>query len=291
MRSAMNRSRSGLIIRPSVETRNHDGSVLHAGGPARSVKLPPAMGFCRRSASTCRVQAISSASEVSGSCTATTWWPRRCRMAITRLQLDPSTHAPCTSSTLAFGRPLPVPAGVASAAGARPEVCTAAKPANAAVPFNTARRVGVPVGSLLEALGSQAAESTHATLNRPKQAVNQALHKRVDWTMPSASLAMAIPDVGVGPRPKRCRDELVHRCHWPSDRRPGTLALLLPGVSEIRLTTSVWRNHWWNAPFHFTAGQAPRLLPDLLPQSVPTPESLHRAASTLAPLPPQRISP
>ena len=178
MRSAMNRSRSGLIIRSPVETRNHDGSVLHAGGPARSVKLPPAMGFCSRSASTCRVQAISSASEVSGSCTATTWWPRRCRKAITRLQLDPSTHAPCTSSTLAFGRPLPVPAGAASAAEARPEVCTAAKPANAAVPFNTARRVGVPVGSLLEALGSQAAESTHATLNRPKQAVNQALHKR-----------------------------------------------------------------------------------------------------------------
>lgn len=96
---------------------------------------------------------------------------------MTRLQLDPSTHAPCTSSTLAFGCPLLVPAGAASAAGARPEAWTAARPANAAVPFNTARRVGVPIGSLPEALGSQAAERSHATLNRPKQAVSPTLRE------------------------------------------------------------------------------------------------------------------
>jgi hypothetical protein len=36
MRSAMNRSRSGLIIRSWVETRNHDGNLFHAGGPAGS---------------------------------------------------------------------------------------------------------------------------------------------------------------------------------------------------------------------------------------------------------------
>jgi hypothetical protein len=88
----------------------------------------------------------------------------------------PINPCPVHQQHVGFRRPLLVPAGAASAAGARPEVCTAARPANAAVPFNTARRVGVPVGSLLEALGSQAAESTHATLNRPKQAVNQALH-------------------------------------------------------------------------------------------------------------------
>ena len=46
MRSAMNRSRSGLIIRSWVETRNHDGRVFHAGGPAGSMKLLAAMGFC-----------------------------------------------------------------------------------------------------------------------------------------------------------------------------------------------------------------------------------------------------
>jgi hypothetical protein len=29
-----------------VETRNHDGNVFHAGGPAGSVKLLAAIGFC-----------------------------------------------------------------------------------------------------------------------------------------------------------------------------------------------------------------------------------------------------
>lgn len=53
---------------------------------------------------------------------------------MTRLQLDPSTHAPCTSRTLAFGYPLLVPARAAFAAEARPEACTAAKPASAALP-------------------------------------------------------------------------------------------------------------------------------------------------------------
>jgi hypothetical protein len=56
--------------------------------------------------------------------------------------------APCTSSTLAFAWPLLAPAGAASAAEARPEAWAAAKPARAAVPFNTARRV-VPIGFLL----------------------------------------------------------------------------------------------------------------------------------------------
>jgi hypothetical protein len=46
MRAAMNRSRSGLIIRSWVETRNHDGSLFHAGGPAGSVKALAAIGFC-----------------------------------------------------------------------------------------------------------------------------------------------------------------------------------------------------------------------------------------------------
>jgi hypothetical protein len=41
MRAAMNRSRSGLIIRSWVETRNHDGSVVHAGGPAGSNHRKP----------------------------------------------------------------------------------------------------------------------------------------------------------------------------------------------------------------------------------------------------------
>src|SRR5438034_4777030 len=93
-------------------------------------------------------------------------------MAMTWLQLDPSTHAPWTSSTLALGCPPPVRAGVACAGSARPEAWTAARPANAAVPFNTARRVGLPIGSRLEVLGFEAAESSHATLNRPKRAVN-----------------------------------------------------------------------------------------------------------------------
>jgi hypothetical protein len=37
-RSAMNRSRSGLISRTPVETRNHDGNLRHASGPAGSAK-------------------------------------------------------------------------------------------------------------------------------------------------------------------------------------------------------------------------------------------------------------
>jgi hypothetical protein len=32
------------------------------------------------------------------------------------------------------------------------------------------------------------------------------------------------------------------------------LESLLSGVGEIRLITSVQRTHWWNAPFHLTAG-------------------------------------
>jgi hypothetical protein len=46
----------------------------------------------------------------------------------------------------------------------------------------------VPIGSLLEALGFEAAERNHAALHCPKQAVNQTVDKRLDWTMPSASL-------------------------------------------------------------------------------------------------------
>jgi hypothetical protein len=40
---------------------------------------------------------------------------------MTRLQLDPSTRAPCTSGTSAFGRPPLVPAGAACTASARAE--------------------------------------------------------------------------------------------------------------------------------------------------------------------------
>src|SRR6266540_3919012 len=119
MRAAMNRSRSGLIIRSWVDTRNHDGSVFHAGGPARSVKLLAAIGFC-------------TAARTRASSTGRSWAKK---------------------------------------------VGTAARPANAAVPFNTARRVGAPIGSLPEALGSQAAERSHATLNRPKQAVSPTLRE------------------------------------------------------------------------------------------------------------------
>src|SRR3954452_25437982 len=48
IRAAMKRSRSGLIIRSRVETRNHDGTVLHAGGPAGSAKHLAAIGFAPR---------------------------------------------------------------------------------------------------------------------------------------------------------------------------------------------------------------------------------------------------
>src|SRR5262245_35925872 len=90
-------------------------------------------------------------------------------MAVTLFQLDPSTHAPCTSSTLAL-RPL-VPAGAASAAEARPEVCAAATPAIAAAPFNTVRRVGVPIGSSLTRSASRLL-SNHAFLEYPKPSIN-----------------------------------------------------------------------------------------------------------------------
>jgi len=66
---------------------------------------------------------------------------------MTRLQLDPSTLAPWTSSTLAgvpLGCPLLVLAGVAGVAGVAGT--GSAGPASVAVPFNTARRVGGPIG-------------------------------------------------------------------------------------------------------------------------------------------------
>jgi hypothetical protein len=94
------------------------------------------------------------------------------------------------------------------------------------------------------------------------------------------------PRVPCGPRPKRCRHELFHRCHWPSDqetrRRLHRFCQVWARSGSPRAsrgTTGGTRR------VTFTAGQAPRLLPDLLPQSVPPPESLHRAASTLASLP------
>jgi hypothetical protein len=62
---------------------------------------------------------------------------------MTRRQLDPSTHAPWTNNALALGCPPPVPAW---AEPARPEAWTAARPAAAAVPCNTARRVDLPIG-------------------------------------------------------------------------------------------------------------------------------------------------
>jgi hypothetical protein len=80
---------------------------------------------------------------------------------MTWLQLDPSTQAPCTSSTLALGCPPLVPAAAAEAAPARPEAWTAARPASAAVPFNTARRVGMPISSLAFAVESHGSRKEH----------------------------------------------------------------------------------------------------------------------------------
>jgi hypothetical protein len=53
MGAAMKRSRSGLIIRSWVETRNHDGSVFHAGGPAGSAKHVGCDRLLRRSQDLC----------------------------------------------------------------------------------------------------------------------------------------------------------------------------------------------------------------------------------------------
>src|SRR5690349_20555152 len=64
---------------------------------------------------------------------------------MTAFQLDPSTHAPCTSSTLAFGWLPPPCADAACAVAARPDVVTIAAPASAAVPFKTFRRVDMLV--------------------------------------------------------------------------------------------------------------------------------------------------
>jgi hypothetical protein len=91
---------------------------------------------------------------------------------MTWLQLDPSTQAPCTSNTLAFARRLVAPAGLASAAEAKPEACAAARPANAAVPLNTARRVGMPMGSSLKGSAPGLLKSNQAALNCPKPSVN-----------------------------------------------------------------------------------------------------------------------
>src|SRR6202171_2333867 len=47
-----------------------------------------------------RVAATESSSEVSGFCTAVTLRPAACRYGMTAAQLEPSAHAPCTSTTL-----------------------------------------------------------------------------------------------------------------------------------------------------------------------------------------------
>src|ERR1700734_1524385 len=52
--------------------------------------------------STWRSRATSSASAVSGNCGAATWYPSDCRRSMTPLQLEPSAHAPWTSTM--FGR-------------------------------------------------------------------------------------------------------------------------------------------------------------------------------------------
>src|SRR5258706_1516221 len=52
------------------------------------------------SANARRVAATDSASEVSGFCTAVTFTPAAWRRGITSAQLEPSAHAPCTSTTL-----------------------------------------------------------------------------------------------------------------------------------------------------------------------------------------------
>src|SRR5882672_9168595 len=51
-------------------------------------------------ASARRVAATESSSDVSGFCTAVTFKPAACRYGITSAQLEPSAHAPCTSTTL-----------------------------------------------------------------------------------------------------------------------------------------------------------------------------------------------
>src|ERR1700679_3640462 len=53
------------------------------------------------------VAATSSANEVNGFCTQTTWNPFPCRIGISLGQLEPSAHAPCTK-TMFFAR---APAG------------------------------------------------------------------------------------------------------------------------------------------------------------------------------------
>jgi hypothetical protein len=79
---------------------------------------------------------------------------------VTAFQLDPSTHAPCTSNTLAFERPPPEPAGAACATELRPGAATTAAPATAAVPFKTVRRVGIPIVSpLTRSVSMRASES------------------------------------------------------------------------------------------------------------------------------------
>src|SRR5882672_2517959 len=52
------------------------------------------------SANARRVAATESASDVSGFCTAVTCKPAACRREMTSAQLEPSAHAPCTSTTL-----------------------------------------------------------------------------------------------------------------------------------------------------------------------------------------------
>src|SRR6266403_5245452 len=51
-------------------------------------------------ASTRRVSATESSTEVSGFCTAVTCKPAACSRGITSLQLEPSAQAPCTNTTL-----------------------------------------------------------------------------------------------------------------------------------------------------------------------------------------------
>jgi len=79
--------------------------VTFGSSPASLMTVPPQEWATSTvgpscSASARRVAATDSASEVSGFCTAVTCRPAACRRGMTSAQLDPSAHAPCTSTTL-----------------------------------------------------------------------------------------------------------------------------------------------------------------------------------------------
>lgn len=166
-------------------------------------------------------------------------------------------------STLAFGCPLLVPAGVA---------CTgSARPATAAVPFNTARRLDMPGSPSHDTLRSARYGLQPKQPEPPKQAVNRTLRRR--W---------------------------IGRCHWPRLPWPSRASESVhrrSGAGVSCLTNATGRvtkdqedaciasatcgrdpahherlaDHRSNAPFNFTAGRAPGCCLTCRPRSLPTP--------------------